>query len=212
MATVHSDVDHVLTTTRSVRLRMTLDRPVSRELIDECLEVALQAPSGGNVQDWGFVVVDDRKAIEGLGELYEKAFHDRYGTLDAPSEAGLGLTPAVRRSAQYLADRMRQVPMLVVPYRRATAPTRRQDQASFWAGILPAAWSLMLAARSRGLVSTYTTRGLDSEEEIAGILGLPYPEVTQAGLIAFGHPDRQEFKRARRVPLDSVRHFGRADG
>lgn len=208
-AAVHTDVDLVLSTTRSVRRRMDLDRPVARKTIEACLELALQAPSGGNRQDWAFLAVDDPALKEGVGAVYRAAFEDHYGTRSAPSEAGLRLPPNVWDSAHRLAQTMHRVPVLVVPVRHSVPPQVRAGQASWWASILPAAWSFMLAARSRALVTSYTARGCDREQELAEVLGLDYPHITQAGIIAVGHPDHQAFKTARRRPLPEVLRWNR---
>jgi nitroreductase len=201
---LHRDIDHVLTTTRSVRKRMDLTRPVERGLIETCLELALQAPSGANRQDWRFLAIDDPTLKKSIGEVYLRAFTGHYGEADDPTGAGSRLPDGVAESAREGARGMAEAPVLVVPYRESPAPADRKDQASWWASILPAAWSFMLAARSRGLVTSYTARGLDLEPELAGLLGIPYPGMTQAGIIAVGHPDSQEFKRARRRPLADV--------
>jgi len=206
---IHTDVDTVLTTTRSVRRRMDFDRPVERALVEQCLELALQAPSGGNRQDWIYVAVDNPAQRAALAEIYRASFRARYGERSAPTVAGQQLPGPVSESAHFLADHLSRVPVIVVPARSAVAPTERAGQASFWASILPAAWSFMLAARSRGLVTSYTARGLDRETELADVLGLPYPEVTQAGLIAVGHPDTQSFNPARRRPLAGVLSWNR---
>lgn len=206
---VSVDVDPVLSTTRSVRRRMDLDRPVAREVVEACVELALQAPSGANRQDWEFIAVDDPAVREGVAEVYRAAFENHYGTRTEPSEAGERLPEGVRESAHRLAETMHRVPVLVIAVRHSVPPTERAGQASWWASILPAAWSFMLAARSRGLVTSYTARGCDREAELAEVLGLEYPGTTQAGIIAVGHPDHQAFRVARRRPLAEVMRWNR---
>ncbi len=208
---LHPDIDVVLTTTRSVRKRMDYTRPVDRTLVESCLELALQAPSGANRQDWRFLAVDEPALKKSIGEVYLRAFTGHYGEADDPTAAGSRLPEAVAESAREGARGMAEAPVLVIPYRESPAPTQRKDQASWWASILPAAWSFMLAARSRGLVTSYTARGLDLEAELAGLLAIPYPEMTQAGIIAVGHPDRQDFKLAQRRPLADVMRWNRHD-
>jgi nitroreductase len=201
---IHRDIDQVLTTTRSVRRRMDFTRAVDRDMVEACLELALQAPSGANRQDWRFIALDDPQLRKSLADIYRRAFTAHYGERSAPSAAGRALPERVADSARYLAENMHRVPLIVIPYRLATAPRRRAGQASFWGSILPAAWSFMLAARSRGLVTSYTARGLDREKEIAEVLGIPFPDVTQAGLIAVAHPDSQSFRPARRLLVSDV--------
>lgn len=203
-AALHADVDHVLTTTRSVRKRMDYSRGVDRALIETCLELALQAPSGANRQDWRFLAIDDPALKEAIGAVYLRAFEAHYGEGHEPTAAGSRLPRAVSDSAREGARGMAEAPVIVVPYRESVAPSDRKDQASWWASILPAAWSFMLAARSRGLVTSYTARGLDLEPELGELLHIPFPQMTQAGLIAVGHPDTQNFKPARRRPLEEV--------
>jgi nitroreductase len=202
-------VDIVLTTTRSVRRRIDFGRGIAREVVEQCLALALQAPSGANRQDWLFIAVDDCRQRAALAEIYRASFRAHYGLRTSPSEAGRRLPTSVFESAHFLAEHLERVPVLVIPARTAVAPFHRAGQASFWASILPTAWSFMLAARSRGLVSSYTARGLDREADLATVLGLPYPEVTQAGLIAVGYPDEQSFKPARRRPVAEVLHWNR---
>jgi nitroreductase len=203
-AAIHWDVDLVLTTTRSVRKRMDLDRPVDRRIIETCIELALQAPSGADRQDWSFIAIDDPELRHRLAEIYRDGFVAQYGTRTSPSDAGRRLPAGVADSAHFLAENLARVPVLVIPARAAAAPIARAGQASFWASILPAAWSFMLAARSRALVTSYTARGLDREAEIATLLGVDYPGITQAGLIAVAHPDAQDFRPARRRPARDV--------
>jgi nitroreductase len=206
---VHRDIDEVLTTTRSVRRRMDFTRAVDRDTVEACLELALHAPSGANRQDWRFIAVDDPRLRQSLAVIYLRTFTAHYGERSAPSAAGRTLPERVADSARYLAENMHRVPLIVIPYRLATAPEGRAGQASFWGSILPAAWSFMLAARSRGLVTSFTARGLDREEEVADVLGIPFPGVTQVGMIAVAHPDSQSFRPARRLAVPDVLRWNR---
>lgn len=196
--------DHVLTTTRSVRRRLDLRRPVPRKMIEECVGVAVQAPSGGSREDWRFIAVDEPTIRAQLAEVYRDAFVEQYGTEADPSPAALCMNSNVMTSARYLAANLEKVPVLVLPCRDLPAPTRREDQAGFWASIHPAAWSFMLAARSRGLASTYTSRALAREEGVAAILRIPYPYVTIAGIMAVAFPDSSNFRPAKRRPAAEV--------
>jgi nitroreductase len=79
--------------------------------------------------------------------------------------------------------------------------------ASMYGSIIPAAWSFMLAARSRGLGTVWTTFHLMHEREVAEILGIPYDEVTQVSLIPVAYTIGTDFKPGRRKPLDSMIHW-----
>jgi nitroreductase len=176
--------DEVLTTTRAVRRRLDLARPVERSVVEECLTLAFQAPNGGNDQSWGWVLVDDASLRATLAELYRKGMADHIGrdrTGETPDTGSHD--EKMSASVQYLADNMERVPVLVVPTvaRRYGAATTFQ-QASRWGSVLPAVWSLQLALRSRGLGSAWTTLHLYREEEAAGALGIPYGEHIQVGL------------------------------
>lgn len=207
------DAHTVLTTTRSVRKRIDFDRPVSRELLLECLEVAVQAPTGGNRQGWQFVIVTDAEKRRVIGELYTKSFAI-YAGGGRPQYEREDLRrkqfPRVASSAQYLADRMHEVPAMVIPCieGRVDVPgASNLEIAGVYGSILPAAWSFMLAARARGLVTAWTTLHLRYERETAQILGIPYDRYTQGALITVGHHTGGEFKPAERIPLDTIVHW-----
>jgi nitroreductase len=202
--------DELLTTTRSVRKRLDLDRPVPFELVRECLEIALQAPSGSNRQTWHFVVVTDADKRAAIGELYRRAV-DGYlassgaaGKLYADDPVRGPVQRRVGDSVAYLGETMGRVPVLTIPCieaRRLTA----DNQAGLWGSIIPAAWSYMLAARARGLGTAWTTLHLRYETEVAAILGLP-SSIRQAALIPTAYYTGDTFRPAPRVPLDEVLH------
>jgi nitroreductase len=207
------DAQTVLTTTRSVRKRLDFDRPVPRELLLECLEVAVQAPTGGNTQGWQFVIVTDTEKKRVIGELYKKSWYEyasrgrkRYAEKDLRREQ----LPRVASSAQYLADRMHEVPVMVIPCIEGRADrggTPNEGMAGLYGSILPAAWSFMLAARDRGLVGAWTTLHLTYEKEVADVLGIPYERYTQAALLTLGFSTGGDFKPARRIPLETIVHW-----
>ena len=202
----------LLTTTRSVRKRLDLDRPVEPAFVRECLETALQAPSGSNAQRWHWLVLTDPEVRREVGALYQKACR---AYLDSPNAAGRlyaddpersRVQARVNDSVAYLADRMGQVPVLVLPCLQL--PSRELpegNQAGLWGSVLPAAWSYMLAARSRGLGTAWTTLHLRYEQEVADVLGLP-PNVRQAALIPTAYYTGDTFKPAPRAPLSEVLH------
>ena len=143
-------VDEVLQTTRAVRKRLDLTRPVEREVLEECLMIAQQAPTGLNSQTWGFIVATDAEKRKALADLYRKGWEPYNRARSRTPEHGATATQdRVRDSATYLAEHMHEVPVLVVPVIKGrtdglTAPR----QAGVWGSILPAAWSFMLAARA----------------------------------------------------------------
>ncbi len=204
------DADEVLTTTRAVRKRIDLHRPVPTELIGECVEIALQAPSGGNRQGWHFVVVTDAETRRRIGELYRRSWEEYlaaqrwdYGAED-PRQQRLG---AVISSAQYLADHIHEVPVHVIP----CVEGRLEDLpvpavVARLGSILPATWSFMLAARARGLGSSLTTLHLVREREAAEVLGIP-AGVAQCALVPLGYLLGDTLQPARRLPVDRVAHL-----
>jgi len=207
--------DELLSTTRSVRKRLDFERPVSRELIEECLELALQAPNGSNLQLWQWVVVDDRALIERLAGLYNDAITWYSEQVNSGEEGMYANGPPPRfeqmtESVMHLAQNLHRSPALVIPciagrLERASV----FHQASMWGSILPATWSLMLALRSRGLGSAWTTVHLHREKETADLLGIPYQQYTQAGLFPVAYTIGSEFRPALREPASSVLHWNR---
>ncbi|NUT42301.1 MAG: nitroreductase family protein [Thermoactinospora sp.] len=203
--------DELLTTTRTVRKRLDLSRPVPLELIEECLTIALQAPSGSNRQSWQWLVVMDAGRRAAVGEVYRKACHayleseGAAGKLFADDPERSRVQRRVHDSVEFLADRMGQAPVLVIPCLRTGGALPPGNQAGLWGSLLPAAWSFMLAARSRGLGTAWTTLHLSHEAEVAGILGLP-DGVHQAALIPTAYYTGEGFKPAPRAPLEQVLH------
>ena len=202
--------DELLSTTRAVRKRLDLDRPVPHELVLECVALAQQAPTGSNTQRWHFVVVRDEEKRRAIGELYGKAFA-KYR--DMPVYAGAIVTGDARRdaqqqrvasSAEYLAENMGRAPVLVIP----CIEGRIDGGAGAGAlgSILPAAWSFMLAARARGLGTCWTTLHLMFEREVAELLAIPYDDVSQALLTPVAYTQGTDFKPATRPDPSTITH------
>jgi nitroreductase len=204
-----SQTDKLLTTTRSVRKRLDLSRPVPREVVLEALDVALQAPSGGNSQPWRWLIIDDPDTKLRLGELYQRS-HAPYMAANREAAAAAGRTEVMSKimdSSQYLSDHMGEVPVMVIPCLLGRPEgTSQAEMAGFYGSILPAAWSLMLALRSRGLGSAWTTLHLAFEKEAQEILGVP-ETVTQAALIPVAYSTGEDFKPAPRRPAEEVAYF-----
>jgi nitroreductase len=205
--------DELLTTTRSVRKRLDLSRPVPLSLVRECIEIALQAPSGSNRQTWHWVVVTDPEPRRAIGEFYHRAV-DGYLASDGAAGKLFGDDPArsavqhrVGDSVAYLGRHMGDVPVLVLPCITVTGGRLPAgSQAGLWGSLLPAAWSYMLAARTRGLGTAWTTLHLRFESEIARLLGLP-ADVRQGVLIPTAYHTGDAFRPAARQPLDDVLHL-----
>ena len=199
--------DELLTTTRSVRKRLDLDRPVPLELVRESIEVALQAPTGSNLQGWHWVVVTDPELRAGVAEQYRLSY-DRYRA-SRPAAAGEDERQAqqarVSSSADHLADVLHRVPVHVIACIEASEELPAGNQAGLWGSLLPAAWSYQLAARARGLGSAWTTLHLRHEAEVAALLGIP-AHVRQGVLMPTAWYTGESFRPARREPLDAVLH------
>jgi nitroreductase len=166
--------DQLLSTTRAVRKRLDLSRPVERELLQECLDLAFQAPTGGNPQGWHFVLVTEASRKRAISELYRRSKRE-----NDPASTPPGHQRGMDSSA-YLAQHLHEVPVLVVPCiegRVENAPLLQQ--AVTWGSILPATWSFMLAARARSLGTAWTSLHLAYEQEAAAVLEIPYQQVMQ---------------------------------
>jgi nitroreductase len=212
--------DELLTTTRAVRRRLDLTRPVERSLVEECLDVALQAPNGGNRQRWRWIFVDDADTNARLANVYRTALVEYSQRPRVPRPDGAGGTtsggtarpapppdPGFARTAEsvmYLHEHMHEVPVLLVPVQRG----RTEDldlfaEATYWASIIPPIWSFMLALRARGLGSAWTTLTLQRETDVAEILGIPAGH-THAGLFPVAHTVGTDFRPAPREPAAGV--------
>jgi nitroreductase len=196
-------VDHLLTTTRSVRKRLDLVRPVEPEVIEKCIELAFQAPTGGNRQNWFFLVLTDPERKKAIADLYRKGFESylrRPRPEYAANDPRAKQMPRVVESAMYLHKHMHEVPALVIAgIDGRVENTGVFEQASTYGSILPAVWSFMLALRARGLGSVWTTIHLLHEKEAGQLLGIP-DTVTQAALLPVAYFIGTDFKPAKRLP------------
>ena len=201
--------DALLSTTRAVRKRLDLERPLHRETVLECLNLALQAPTGSNRQGWRWLVVTDESTRRSLADLYRKGTGDYLKTASEGAEQG-SQDARVFDSATYLAENLQNVPVHVIPCIHAQLPDN--PPASVWPGLMgsifPAVWSFQLALRARGLGSTLTTLHLRCADEAAALLGIP-DDFMQVGLLPVAYTLGTDFKPAKRGPIDDVVHWER---
>jgi nitroreductase len=194
-------VDRLLTTTRSVRTRLDLNRPVDPKVIRTCLELAIQAPTGSNAQTWRWIVVTDAQKRQALAALYQNPPADlrqRLSGAPAPPVADSPQQQRVMASARFLVEHLHEVPVLIVPC------ILNAGGAAGWApSIYPAVWSFILALRSRGLGSTITTAHIYRQEEAAALLGIP-EGYAQACLLPVAYYTGHTFKPAIRRPIQEV--------
>jgi nitroreductase len=213
MSTIPSTLSahELLTTTRSVRRRLDFERPVPRELVLDCIADAVQAPTGSNRQGWQWLVVTDPAARQFIGERYRESFY-AYAAAGRPEyqrgDPRRMQFPRMVRSATYLADRMADVPLMVLACHEGRIEDRSSmDLAGLYGSIVPAVWSFMLAARLRGLGSAYTTLHLKYEQEVADRLGIPYDRYVQVALLPVAYFTGESFQPAERLPLESIVHW-----
>jgi nitroreductase len=197
--------DELLSTTRAVRKRLDFERPVEREVLEECFALAQQAPTAGYSQTWHFVVVTDGEKKAAIGEFWRRV---AYPYLQRGGGARAGPMLRISDAVVHLAEHIHEAPVLVIPCVQGRYEGKPNAlTASMFGSIIPAAWSFMLAARSRGLGTVWTTFHLMHEEEVARILGIPYDEVTQVALIPVAYTIGTNFKPGRRKPLDTMLHW-----
>lgn len=211
-----AEIDRLLTTTKAVRRRLDLERPVDRGVLVECIALANYAPNASNAQEWHWVVVTDPDVRRMAGEQYRKVLEPLVSTMLANKVAAGDEDGArISRSILYLARRMGDVPVLVFPcydlaaaherYGRVLSPERaptvmRPDQ---YASIYPAVWSFQLAVRSRGLGSVLTTAHQEDQPAMAAILGIP-PTWDQTCMIPVAHVTGGDFKPSPRRPVEET--------
>lgn len=214
-------LDQLLSTTRAVRKRLDLEREVPLDVLKECLEMAVQAPSGSNSQGWQFVLVTDPEKIAKIGAYYKQGY-DVYKTMPMSihrlheGSADGNLTASQGRSASsadYLGENMGKVPAMLIPCIAGRTDGPLPDgvnpaiiHTAQMGSILPAVWNFMLAARARGLGTAWSTIHLSYEREVAELLGIPYDQFQQVALIPIAYSIGTEFKSAYRPPIETVMH------
>ena len=202
--------DQLLATTRSVRKRLDTSRPVSRDVIEECLNLAFQAPNGSNLNAWRWIVVDDPALVRKVAGLYHRGYEKmiaRLGDAVGSNYAGARVPGAegIHESVDALLHKMADMPALVIPL-MAGRPEGKDafEQACMWGSIVQAVWSLFLALRVRGLGSAWTTMHILQEQETAALLGVPFDRYTQVGLFPVAYTLGTDFSPAWRRPVSEV--------
>ncbi|GAA4069744.1 MULTISPECIES: nitroreductase family protein [Actinomadura] len=211
--TLNLTPDELLSTTRAVRKRLDLTRSVPRKLIEECVDLATQAPTGRNRQRWHFLVVTDQARRLRIADVFRRALTAGGGRPLTERDlrrmyAHPGSMDRIAEGLQYLYDNIHRVPVFVIPaVEGRTDRASVLDQSMTWGSILPAVWSFMLAARARGLGTVWTTAQAPYERELAEILGVPHDEVMLAAFIPLAYTIGTDFKPARRIPREQILHW-----
>jgi len=198
-------IDALLSTTRAVRKRLDFERDVSDEVLLECLQLAVQAPTGSNTQNWRWMIIRDQAKKDELARLYNDAGGDYLRGM-ASSADGDTQDGRVYDSAAYLADHMAEAPVLLIPCIVGRPGEKGWDAAGLYGSIIPAMWSFQLALRSRGLGSCYTTLHLQRETETRELLAMP-EHITQAGLLPVAYTKGTDFKPATRGPVRDITYL-----
>jgi nitroreductase len=191
--------------------RYLSDTPIPDDVLWELLDAAVRGPSGGNRQQWGWVVVTDREVKERIASWYRQGWEKVYGVrraeLTDPSRADVdqGLTPASFRAADHLAEHLAEAPVFVVPVLRHAADSTDKRLGS---SIYGAVQHLLLAARAYGIGGVLTTLHLVGEQEVDQLLGLP-DDAAAMGLVPLGYPARGRWATPRRQPVEQVVHWER---
>lgn len=210
--------EQVLITTRAVRKRLDLDRPVPREVIDDCVRIATQAPSGRNRQQWDFLFIEDPETKAAVADIWRAGLMAGVpGTpVNRPVASRMDFASPewsrIASSLQYLALHLHEVPLLMIPCLRVGARSELQSirgQAGSWGSAIPAFWSFMLAARDHGLGTAWTTGHLTYEREMADLLKIPFDQVVQVALTPVAYTIGTDFKPGSRADHREFTHWDR---
>jgi nitroreductase len=203
-----AEVDRLLTTTKQVRKRLDLSRPVPRELLLECIDIAQHAPMGGNLERNRWLVVDDPDLKASIGEYYQQVGRPYLAANEGAGPAGR--QARVIDSAAYLVDHIAEVPAMVIALRLDRLPegAPNAEIAGYHGSVAPGVWSFQLAAHARGLGSAWTTFHLYHEAAVAELLGIP-DTVTQVAMLPVGFFTGGSFTPAPRRPAAEITYFNR---
>jgi nitroreductase len=211
-----TEADRLLTTTRAVRRRLDLDRPVETAVVLECLDVALQAPIASNREKRRFVVVTDPARRAAIGDLYRRTWHDLVGEelpagvpeqlpIPPDEEPSAGRQRRILDGARRLSGAMDRVPVHVIAAvaGRPPADVLGPEASDFYGSVFPAVWSFQLALRARGLGSCLTTAPLRHAADLRPVIGLP-DDVHPVAIIAVAHVTGADFQPAPRRRRDEI--------
>lgn len=203
--------DEVLTTTRAVRKRLDLQRPVPRDVIEDCVEIAMQAPSGRNRQQWDFVFIEDAHTRAAASQIWRRGLRaEFFGGTTTRMELNSAEWSRISSSLQHLDQHLHEVPILLIPCLRVDTRTEFdtvRGQAGNWGSVIPAFWSFMLAARERGLGTAWTTCHLSYEREMADLLGVNFDTVVQAALTPLAYTIGTTFRAGPRADRQEFLHW-----
>ena len=203
----HDSVDWALRTTRSVRRRLDFERAVEPAVIEECIDVAAQAPTGRSLETWRFVIVTDDETKRALGALYHRAFEETLAGWHVQAEASGEAPPSLGPGYRELAERLHELPALILVCALGEPDGEdRAQQVAFYGSVLPAAWSLMVALRARGIGSTWTTLHLREAAEVARMLDIP-AGVTQTVLLPVAYTKDARLRPAARRPAREITYW-----
>ena len=201
-----ANADLLLSTTRSVRKRLDFERPVERDTLIECLELAVQAPTASNRQNWRWMIVTDPELKAKIADVYREQGMDylREGLAEAADDSS---QLRIKDSALYLAENFEKAPAYVIPCIEADLAGKSGTASIGTLGsIIQAGWSFQLALRARGLGSTWTTLHLGDAKAVAELLGIP-AGVTQVALIPVAYTKGLDSRPAKRPPVEEITHW-----
>tara|TARA_B100000530_G_scaffold145432_1_gene90996 strand:- start:968 stop:2137 length:1170 start_codon:yes stop_codon:yes gene_type:complete len=198
-----NQTDRLLTTTRAVRKRLDLEREVSDDVIFTCIDLAEQAPTGGNDASRRWLVIRDQDLKNQLGELYAEVgtlFVNARGRLDGTGHP----KEQVVSSSAYLVENFAKVPVLVMC--AIWGIHDNSGRPGLFDSAIPSAWSFNLALRSRGLGTAYATMLNDKTDEVSELLGIP-EGVTTLVCFPVAHTIGHDFSPAPRRPAAQITYF-----
>ncbi len=194
-----TQIDEVLSTARSVRRNLDFERPIEREVLYDCIDVAVQAPTGIAGENWRFVIVDEPEPKAAIAEIYREVLLSIFAERDMP----------LKPTHKALIERLHEIPaMIFVCVDGEPIGDEVSSNVAFYGSILPAAWSLMLALRARQIGATWTSLLSSRQKDVADVLHIP-PGVVQTVMLPVGYTKGATMRRAARQPAAEVSFWNR---